>query len=417
MPKIPIKNIVARQILDSRGNPTVEVTVEVGSAKGVFGVPSGASTGSAEAVELRDGGSKFGGLGVEKAVINVNYTIAKKLKGMNVFDQKKIDQTLIDLDGTPNKSKLGANAILGVSGAVLKAAAAAKKVSVYKYVALLHKNKKGWKMPKPMFNLINGGAHGDTNLNIQEVVLVPRVDSVTESVRIASEVFHKLGEVLKSKGLGINVGFEGGYSPLVESNRQVFEFFENAIKEAGYTLGKEVSLGIDAAATEFYQKNDKQYVLSVDHASLSAERLVSLYKEWAEKYSIISIEDGLAEEDWEGWQMMQQRLGEDLILVGDDLFATQKTRLQKGIDLKVANGIIIKPNQVGTITETLETVALAQKNGYKVFAKHRSAETTDDFIADFAVGIGADYIMAGSVARGERVVKYNRLMEIESEIK
>jgi enolase len=416
MPNIPIKNISARWILDSRGNPTVEVIVEAGTAKGVFGVPSGASTGSHEALELRDGGAAFGGLGVTQAVKNVNTVIAKNIRGMNVFDQEKIDKTLIDLDGTDNKRKLGANAILGVSGAVCKAAAAAKKVPVYKYVALLHK-KRQWKLPKIMVNVINGGAHGDTNLDIQEFMLVPRRDSVTESVQIASEIFHHLASVLKGRRLGINLGNEGGYSPLVESNRQALEFLDEAIQDAGYVLGKDVSLALDVAASGLFKPSDNQYVLSADHASLSAERLVSLLKEWAEKYSIISIEDALAEEDWESWASMKHRLGDDLMLVGDDLFVSQSPRLKKGIDMKTANAIIIKPNQVGTIIEALETVALAQKNGYKVVASHRSGETTDDFIADFAVGIGADYIKAGSVARGERTAKYNRLMEIEGELK
>ncbi len=416
MPNIPIKNIVARQILDSRGNPTVEVRVEAGSASGTFGVPSGASTGSAEALELRDGGSAFGGKGVLNAVKNVNTVLAKNIRGMNVFDQKKIDQAMIALDGTPNKKHLGANAILGVSGAVAKAAAAAKKVPVYKYISLLHK-KKGWKLPRPMFNVINGGLHGDTNLNIQEFMVVPKFDSAAENVRMASEVFHALSKVLQARSLGTNLGNEGGYSPRVESNSQALEFIAEAVAYAGFELGKNISLALDAAATEFFQERDSQYVLSADRTSLSAERLVSLYKEWADKYSIISIEDGLAEEDWVGWEMMQARIGGSMMLVGDDLFVTQKARLQKGVEMGIANAVLIKPNQVGTISETLETVALAQKNNYKVIASHRSGETTDDFITDFAVGIGADYLKAGSVARGERVAKYNRLMQIEQELK
>lgn len=416
MANTPIKNIFARTILDSRGNPTLEVTVEAGTAKGVFGVPSGASTGSAEAFELRDNGKEFGGKGVSKAVANVNTIIAKHIRGMNVFEQKAIDDTLIKLDGTPNKKKLGANAILGASGAVCKAAAAAKKVPLYKYVALLHK-KKQWKLPKPMFNVINGGQHGDTNLDIQEFMLVPKFDSMTENVRVASEIFHSLEKILKNRRLNTNLGNEGGFSPNVESNRQALDFIAEAATQAGYALGKDLSISTDVAATGLFKEFDKQYVLNADHASLSAERFVSLLKEWADKYSIISIEDGLAEEDWEGWQMMTKRLGSDLILVGDDLFVTQKARLEKGIKMQVANAIIIKPNQVGTISEALETVALAQKNNYKVIASHRSGETVDDFIADFSVGIGSDYIKAGSVARGERVAKYNRLMQIEEELK
>jgi enolase len=416
MPSTPIKNIIARQILDSRGNPTVEVLVEAGTAKGVFGVPSGASTGSAEAFELRDGGKAFGGKGVGQAVKNVNTILAKNIRGMNVYDQKNIDEKLIKLDGTENKKKLGANAILGVSGAVAKAAAAAKKIPVYKYIAFLHK-KKQYKLPRPMFNVINGGHHGDTNLDIQEFMLVPKFDSIEESVQAASEIFYALGKVLEGRRLGTNLGNEGGYSPQVESNRQALDFIAEAVKDAGFTLGKDLSLALDVAATGLFKDFDKQYVLNADRTSLSAERFVSLLKEWADKYSIMSIEDGLAEEDWTGWQMMQARLGEHTMLVGDDLFVTQKTRLEKGIEMGAGNAVLIKPNQVGTITETLETVALAQKNNYKVIASHRSGETTDDFIADFAVGIGADFIKAGSVARGERVVKYNRLMQIETELK
>ncbi|MEO8065322.1 MAG: phosphopyruvate hydratase [Candidatus Doudnabacteria bacterium] len=416
MSNTPIKNIFARQILDSRGNPTVEVTVEAGSGRGTFGVPSGASTGSAEALELRDGGKDYGGLGVLKAVANVNAVIAKNIRGMNVFDQEAVDEAMIGMDGTPNKKKLGANAILGVSGAVVKAAAAAKKIPIYKYVGSLAKKKK-LKLPKPMFNVINGGQHGDTNLDVQEFMLVPKFDSMAENVRVASEIFHFLEKVLKGRRLNTNLGNEGGFSPHVESNRQALDFIAEAAKEAGFALGKDISIATDIAASGLFKAHDSQYVLSADHTSLSAERLVSLLKEWAEKYSIISIEDGLAEEDWEGWLMMQSRLGDKLMLVGDDLFATRADRLKKGIDMGVANAIIIKPNQVGTITETLATAALAQKNNYKIVASHRSGETTDDFIADFAVGIGAEYIKAGSVARGERVAKYNRLMQIEEELK
>ncbi len=412
MPNIPIKQVTARQILDSRGNPTVEVTVATSKGSGTFGVPSGASTGSSEAWELRDGGKDFGGKGVMTAVSNVNKIIAKNIRGMNVFDQKDIDDALIDLDGTPNKKNLGANAILGVSGAVMKAAAMAKNVPLYKYVAFVHK-KKGWKIPHAIFNVINGGKHGDTNLDVQEFMLMPKFESIAKSVQVASEIFHSLEEVLKARGLSTNLGNEGGYSPRVESNSQALDLILEAIKMSGYEKGSDVALGLDVAATEIFQEGDKQYVLAADQTSLGAERIVSLFKEWADKYSIQYIEDGLAEEDWEGWAMMGQRLSSSIMLAGDDLFTTQSLRLKKGIEMGAGNSIIIKPNQVGTITETLQTVALAQRNKYKIIASHRSGETTDDFIADFAVGIGADFIKAGSVARGERVVKYNRLMQIE----
>jgi len=345
--------------------------------------------------------------------VDVNNVIAKKLHGMDVLAQGKIDQALIDLDGTPNKARLGANAILGVSGAVCKAAAAAKKVPVYKYIAFLHKHKKGWKLPQPSILLIEGGLHGDTNLDIQEFMVIPQADSVAKAIEMGADIFQSLRKVLKLHRLDTDLGFEGGFAPNWEGNGQAFDMIMKAVKETGY---KSVGLAIDAAASEFYDVNHKEYVLKADHTSLSAERLVSLYNQWAEQYPIVAIEDGLMEEDFEDWQMMQDRLGKKMLLIGDDLFTTQKSRLQKGIDLGIANAIIIKPNQVGTITETLETVALAQKHGYKVVAKHRSGETNDDFIADLAVGIGADYIMSGSVARGERVAKYNRLMAIEEEL-
>jgi enolase len=366
-------------------------------------------------LELRDAGKAFSGKGVDKAINNINKIIAKQVIGMDVFDQKSLDWSMIELDGTDNKSKLGANALLGVSGAAVKAAAASKNVPVYKYVALLHK-KKGWKMPKAMFNIINGGEHGDTNLDVQEFMVVPSQPSMSGSIREASEIFHALAKVLKSHRLSTNLGNEGGYSPVVESNKQVLDLIAEAGKTAGYELGKDFGLALDVAATELYQEHDGQYVLNADKTALNSERFISLLKEWTAKYSIISIEDPLAEEDWEGWVSIGKRIG-SINIVGDDLFVTQKARLQKGIGLGAANSIIIKPNQVGTITETLETVALAQKNKYKVIVSHRSGETTDDFIADFAVGVGADYVKFGSVARGERVVKYNRLMKIEEEIK
>jgi len=413
---IPIKNISARWILDSRGNPTVEATVEAGNFKGVFSVPSGASTGDAEALELRDGGKPFLGMGVTKAVANINNIIAKNIKGMNVLEQAKIDQAMIRLDGTPNKKNLGANAILGVSGAICKAAAGAKKVPVYKYVALLHK-KKGWRIPKPIMVFIEGGAHADSNLDMQEFSIVPKRDHLKEGLQVASEVFHSLAKVLKTRKQITNLGNEGAYSAHVESNRQALDFIAEAVKEAGYRLGKDIDIILDVASSQFYKPADRKYVLSADKISLSSERMVSLLKEWIPAYSIIGIEDGLAEEDWEGWEAMQKRLGNEVMLIGDDIFVTQKARLQKGIEHNVGNAVIIKPNQVGTITETLETVALAQKHNYKIIASHRAGETTDDFLADFAVGVGADYIKDGSVARGERVAKYNRLMQIEEEIK
>lgn len=415
MPSTLIKSIKARSILDSRGFPTVEVTVEAGNARGVFGVPSGASTGSAEALELRDGGSAFLGKGVEKAVFNVNHILAKKLKGKNVYEQEKLDKLMISLDGTVNKRKLGANAILGVSGAICKAAAGAKKKPLYEYIASLVGNKK-LAMPKFMIVLIEGGLHGDTNINLQEFMIVPQKKKVWENLRLASEVFHNLAKILKTKQQFTNLGNEAAYSPHVETNRQALDFIVDAITMSNYQLGKDVFLALDVASSEFYNPSLKQYVLTADQTSLNSERMVSMLKEWVEKYSIISVEDGLAEEDWEGWQAMQARLSDKCLLVGDDLFATQTMRLKKGIEMGVANATIIKPNQVGSITETFEMIRLAQKNNYKCIVSHRAGETNDDFIADLAVGAGGDFIKE-SIAHGERVAKYNRLLQIEAEIK
>lgn len=412
MAKIPIKNIFARQILDSRGNPTLEVTV-VAKAQATFGVPSGASTGRAEVVEMRDGGDRFFGLGVSKAVRNVNETIAKRLKGMDVLDQKKVDEALLELDGTSDKSNLGGNALIGVSGAVCKAAAASRNMSVYEYVAALRKNKK-YKLPRPMFNVINGGAHGDTNLNIQEFMLVPNAKTFSENLEMASETFQSLRKTLKLHRLDTDLGNEGGYAPNWESNEQPLRLIMEAVSQT--KTSAKMELAMDAAADQFFNSRDNEYVLNADHTALSSERLVSLYKQWIEKYPIISVEDGLNEDDWQGWKAMQTRLAGKVMLVGDDLFVTQVKRLKKGIEMGVANAILIKPNQVGTITETLAAVVMAQKYNYKVICSHRSGETNDDFIADFAVGVGADFIKAGSVARGERVAKYNRLLKIEQEL-
>ncbi|HEV8601722.1 MAG TPA: phosphopyruvate hydratase, partial [Patescibacteria group bacterium] len=312
---------------------------------------------------------------------------------------------------------LGANAIVGVSGACCKAAAAAKKMAVYEHIGQIYKGKKRQGlMPKPMFNLINGGKHGDTNLDIQEFMVVPTSQTIFGSLRIASEIFHSLQKVLMTRRLSTNLGNEGGYSPRTESNRQALDFIIEAGRLAGYEKGKDFNLALDAAASSFYKEHENHYTLMADKTSLSSERMVSLLKEWVTNYSIISIEDGLAEEDWGGWLNMTERLGRQIMLVGDDLFVTNEARLKKGIEMKVANAVIIKPNQVGTITEAMDTAMLAREHNYKVIASHRSGETNDDFIADFAVGIGADFIKAGSVARGERVAKYNRLLKIEEEL-
>lgn len=414
MAKLPIKNIIARQILDSRGIPTLEVIAETPKGIGLFGVPSGASIGNYEALELRDGGTSFFGLGVSKAITNVNEVLARKIRGMDVFAQAKIDAALIDLDGTDNKSRLGANAILGVSGAVCKAAAASKKVPMFRYIAALHKNKK-FKLPQPSFLAVEGGAHGDTNLDIQEWMLVPDKPSFQEKLEAAAEVFQVLRKVLKLHRLDTDIGNEGGYAPNWESNHQAFSLIMDAVNQTSHR--GQIQLAIDAAASEFYSQKEGQYILRADHTSLTAERMVSLYNQWIDHYPVISIEDGLAQDDWDEWKRMHNRLGNKVVLVADDLTVTQKKRLEKAVSLNVANAVIIKPNQVGTITETLQTVKFAQANKYKIFASHRAGETNDDFIADFAVGIGADFIKAGSVARGERVAKWNRLLAIEEELK
>ncbi len=405
-----IASVKAREILDSRGNPTVEV--DIMCSDGSFGraaVPSGTSTGEHEALELRDGDKKrYLGKGVQIAVRNVNDVIAPKTIGLDVTEQADIDKTMIKLDGTPNKSKLGANAILGVSLAVAKAAANSKRLPLYRYLGGNSANI----LPVPLMNIINGGAHADNNLDIQEFMIVPLgFNSFSESIRAGVETFHRLKGILKNKGYSTSVGDEGGFAPNMKSNEEAIESILEAITQAGYKAG-EISLALDVASSEFY-KNEK-YV--VGNKKLSKEKIADLYKSWVSKYPIISIEDPLAEDDWEGWKIVTKELGRKVQLVGDDLFVTNTKRLLKGIKEGIANSILIKVNQIGTLTETLEAIQMAAKAGYTYIISHRSGETEDSTIADIAVATGAGQIKTGSASRSDRVAKYNQLLRIEDEL-
>ena len=402
-----IKEIHAREILDSRGNPTVEVDVLL--ENGVLGrasVPSGASTGSREALELRDNDKKrFMGKGVLKAIDNVNNIIAPVIIGMESTNQHDIDYKMIDLDGTKNKEILGANAILGVSLAVLKASANEKQEPLSKYIG------NGNSLPRPMMNILNGGAHADNKLDFQEFMIIPQADTIKERIRIGSEVFHSLKKVLNEKGLSTGVGDEGGFAPNLESNQEGFELIIDAISKAGYTPGKDVFLGIDVAASEFY--HDGKYELVGENKILNRDELFNYYKELIEKYPIITIEDPVDENDFEGFALMTKLFGDRVQLVGDDLFVTNKEYLQKGIDMKAGNAILIKINQIGTITETIETIELAKQNGYATVISHRSGETEDTSIADLAVGLDLGQIKTGSMSRTDRICKYNQLIRLE----
>ena len=404
-----IKDVIGREILDSRGNPTVEVDVILESGiKARAAVPSGASTGMREALEMRDGGSRFMGKGVLNAVSHVNNELRNLVIGMDCLDQKAIDYAMIELDGTEAKSKFGANAILGVSMAVMKAAAMYKGLPLYKYIG------NGTTLPVPMMNIINGGAHADNKLDFQEFMIIPQADNIHDRVRIGAEVFHNLKKVLNSKGLATGVGDEGGFAPDLQSNSEGFELIMEAIKKAGYIPGKDVCLAIDVAASEFYE--DGKYNLVGEGRSLTTEELVDFYEELVNKYPIISIEDPVDENDWEGFSLITKRIGDKVQLVGDDLFVTNKKCLQMGIDKHAGNAILLKVNQIGTITETLETIDLARKNGYKTIISHRSGETEDTTIADLAVGLNLGQIKTGSMSRTDRICKYNQLMRIEEEL-
>lgn len=415
-----ITKIHAREILDSRGNPTVEVDVELESGiKASAAVPSGASTGTYEALELRDNdSSRYEGLGVLKAVENVNDKIAPEIVGMEAEQQEEIDKKMIKLDGTENKSTLGANAILGVSLAVCRAAAMGKNIPLYQYIAETYKlSAKNYKLPIPMFNVINGGQHSDSGLSIQEYKIIPNgIKTFKEQYRAGSEVFHKLKKLLAKDGYNVSVGDEGGFAPKLENNNQPLEFMNRAIEEAGYKKGEEVSCGVDAAASSFFKKEEGQYLFKPENTALSREMLINIYNEWIGKYNVISIEDGLEEDDWEGWAIMNAKLGEKTVQIGDDLLVTNVKRLKTAIEKKACNAVLIKVNQIGSLTETIDCIKLAKKNKMKTVISHRSGETTDDFISDLAVAAGADYMKSGSLSRGERICKYNRLLRIEEEL-
>ncbi|MBP9820302.1 phosphopyruvate hydratase [Candidatus Woesebacteria bacterium] len=413
-----ISNISAREILDSRGNPTVEafVTLADGSI-GTSAVPSGASTGSHEAIELRDNDPKrYGGKGVLAAVSNITEKIAPALIGTDALNQTAVDTTMIELDGTPNKSNLGANAILAVSMATTKAAAISQKQPLYSYIAhLFGKPTDHFTMPIPMMNVLNGGKHAINSSDMQEFMIMPiGAPSVTEAIRWGAEVFHALGSLLTKQGHVTTVGDEGGYAPSLSSNEAPLQLIMEAIQSAGYTPGTQIAIALDPAATEFYENGS--YQLKVEHQSLSSQELIERYAQWVANYPIVSIEDGLAEDDWAGTAALTERLSASTQLVGDDLFVTNPERLQQGIDQHTANSILIKLNQIGTVTETIKTMQLAEANGYTAIVSHRSGETEDTFIADFVVGSGCGQIKTGSLSRSERIAKYNQLMRIEQEL-
>ena len=407
-----IELVYAREVLDSRGNPTVEVEVALESgAVGRAIVPSGASTGAFEAVELRDGDKgRYIGKGVEKAVANVNEIIAPELEGMDAFDQPAIDALMIELDGTHNKGKLGANAILGVSMAVARAAAEELGLPLFQYIGGVNAKQ----LPVPMMNILNGGEHADNSVDVQEFMILPvGAKSFREGLRMGAEVFNSLKKVLSERGLACGVGDEGGFAPNLGSNREALELIVEAIEKAGYKPGDDVRLGLDVAATEMYDKETKLYDLKHEGKKLTAEQMVDLYEEWVNNFPIVTIEDGLDEEDWDGWKVLTDRLGKKVQLVGDDLFVTNTERLERGIEAGVANSILIKVNQIGTITETLDAIEMAKRAGYTAVISHRSGETEDTTIADLAVAVNAGQIKTGAPSRTDRVAKYNQLLRIE----
>jgi enolase len=407
-----INAVFARAILDSRGNPTVEVEVQTDSGHGRASVPSGASTGEHEAVELRDNDKKrWMGKGVDKAVDNVNVTLGPSILGMDSLDQGAVDRVLLQADGTANKSKLGANAILGVSLATARAAADAVDLPLWRYLGGVQARL----LPTPLMNILNGGVHADSGLEVQEFMVVPtNLASFEEALRAGAEIFHTLKALLKAKGLTISVGDEGGFAPKLASNEQAIEYVVRAIEEAGYKPGKEVFVALDCAASEFFDKKAGTYTF--DRKSVAREELVGIYERLSANYPIVSIEDGFAEDDWEGWKLLTQRLGDRVQLVGDDLFVTNVDRLRRGIEASTANAILIKLNQIGTLTETLDCIRLATENGYRSIISHRSGETEDAFISDLAVATNAGQIKTGSLSRSDRVAKYNQLLRIGSEL-
>ncbi|MEX2485461.1 MAG: phosphopyruvate hydratase [Brumimicrobium sp.] len=410
-----IAKVIGRQILDSRGNPTVEV--DVYTSNGSYGraaVPSGASTGVHEAVELRDNDpERYMGKGVQNAVAFVNTVINDALEGQYLFNQKAIDYKLIEIDGTENKSRIGANAILGTSLAVAKAAASESGMSLFKYVG----GAGAYTMPVPMMNILNGGSHADNKIDIQEFMVMPfGAESFSEGLRMGTEIFHHLKAVLKAKGYSTNVGDEGGFAPNLGSNEEAIEFVLEAIEKAGYKAGEQIWIALDAASSEFYDGKKKKYVFESTGSEMTSDEMVDYWKTWSEKYPIISIEDGLDEDDWKGWQKLTKAIGDKVQLVGDDLFVTNTKRLERGIKEKSANSILVKVNQIGTLTETIEAVQMATANSFTSVMSHRSGETEDTTIADLAVALGCGQIKTGSASRSDRMAKYNQLIRIEEEL-
>lgn len=417
---MPIRDVYAREILDSRGNPTIEVEVLVGeNIIGKAAVPSGASTGKYEAVELRDGGVRYGGKGVQAAVEHVNNQIAENIIGMNIFGQSEIDRVLIRLDGTLNKKKLGANALLGVSLACAHAAANALQIPLYRYLGGVNAKK----LPIPMMNILNGGVHADNTLDIQEFMIMPvGADDFREGLRMCAEIYHELKALLKKQGLSTAVGDEGGFAPNLPDAKTALQYLKQAVELAGYRMGKDIRIALDIAASELYNADFKTYEFPGESKMCgkkvirSAEELIDYYEELMQEFPICSIEDPLDEEDWEGWELLTIRLGRDVQLVGDDLFVTNVERLRKGIEKSVANAILIKVNQIGTLTEAIEAIETAQKSGYRAIISHRSGETEDTTIADLAVAFNTGQIKTGAPCRSERVAKYNRLLRIQEEV-
>ncbi|MCX7802201.1 MAG: phosphopyruvate hydratase [Meiothermus ruber] len=407
-----IVEIKGREVLDSRGNPTVEAEVVLESgARGRAMVPSGASTGAHEAVELRDGGPRFGGKGVLRAVAAINERIADEVIGLDALNQEAVDKTMLELDGTPNKGNLGANAILAVSLATAHAAASGLGLPLYRYLGGVQ----GVTLPVPLMNVINGGKHADNNVDFQEFMLVPGgLPTFSEALRAGVETFHALKSVLKAKGYNTNVGDEGGFAPDLKSNEEAVEVLLTAIEKAGYKPGQEIALALDPASSEFYQ--DGRYVLEADGKSLTGPEMVAYWENWVNQYPIVSIEDGLAEDDWETWKLLTERLGRRIQLVGDDLFVTNPAILKRGIEMGVGNSILVKVNQIGTLSETLEAIRLAHRSGYTTILSHRSGETEDNTIADIAVAVNAGQIKTGSASRSDRLAKYNQLLRIEEEL-
>jgi enolase len=407
-----ITNVWAREILDSRGNPTVEVEVTLDSALGLAAVPSGASTGTHEALELRDNGSRFGGKGVQLAIEHVNSEISKAVIGMDALDQPHVDRVLIELDGTPDKSRLGANAILGVSLAVARAAANSKNLSLFRYLGGEDANI----LPVPMFNILNGGVHANwQGTDFQEYMIAPvGAPNFREALRWGSESYHSLRGVLKDQGQNTSVGDEGGFAPTLKANYEAIEVILTAIEKAGYVPGRDIAIAIDPASSSFYKNGT--YDLRTERRRLTSKQMVEMYMEWVTKYPIVVIEDGLAEDDWSGWKLLNNALGKRIELVGDDLFVTNVQRIERGIKEDIANAVLIKPNQIGTLTETMSAMKLARESGWGVMVSHRSGETVDTFIADLTVAMGTGHMKSGAPCRGERVEKYNRLIRIEEQL-